>query len=426
VSPWFFFLFFILVLQNFLLFFSNNKKNFIAEQLKHTLDQEKKYLLKYFTEKLISLRNKSSTTEALLSTQSALAYTSTPSIELVKTFLSLFIKLYDHTEFNQISPFMEMLQESDYLRDTFQLAICLGSHDLSSCLDQIQVNLNSDEEFEDEMAQYRKKLYSKMLKRVFFLLFDIKQATSKEIKRFLNSFLKEKDLRVVSSAYKVIPEEKQSYRTVQPPDYDKIDDQQSDCQILSETDEPPKKRPRHEYEDDNGGGYDKQEPVVKEALLCRLGELIRSRFEPFTNINLQNLVNLEADLGLGNSCFKFTELLSESRFLLEEELNVKMSLLAGDAELEESFEMERRREWIVGQIRQVVRSTNLIDKSSEEIMELVERCICRFYDVEAFEVLNIGKFEKLFSAANQKCSEVVNEGNLKKYIALFYVKNLFM
>jgi len=131
-----------------------------------------------------------------------------------------------------------MLKDSDYLRDTFQLAICLGNHDPHACLDQIEANKNSDEEFDQETAQYRSKLYSKMLKRVFFLIFDLERATSKEIKRFLNSFLKEKDLRVVSSAYKVIKEEKPNYRAVQPPPDYALDD--------SDAEKPPKKRPRQE------------------------------------------------------------------------------------------------------------------------------------------------------------------------------------
>jgi hypothetical protein len=100
--------------------------------------------------------------------------------------------------------------------------------------------------------------------------------------------------------------------------------------------------------------------VSREALIARLSQLIRARFEPFTNVTLEHLARLEADLGLPS--VRFTELLADCRFLLEEELNLKMSLLASDVETAESLEVARRRDWILGQIQQAVKQDSVAVK----------------------------------------------------------------
>lgn len=187
--------------------------------MKQTFDQEKKILNKYFSDHLASLRSQSlasfdpesSIIQNLIHTNSRSSYLNTPSIELIENFLGVFEKIFNETELSYVSPFLKSLQESDYLRDSFQLAICLGKHDIDACLTQIEFNKNNTD-FESDQIQYRNEMYKKLLKRVFFLIFDMSSATNKEIRNFFNAFLKQKDLRIVSSSYKAIQEPQPSYK----------------------------------------------------------------------------------------------------------------------------------------------------------------------------------------------------------------------
>ena len=182
-----------------------------GEELSQILTQEKKYLLKYLNEKMTQLRPNYQTDMAsldmkeLVYNNSRSQYASMQSFALIEDFLGLFDKFYAETENDYVKPFLKQVQENDYLRDSFQLAICLGKYDIDSCLKQIEENKNNSEDFTFDEQFHRNQLYNGLLKRVFFLIIDTKkrQGSNKEVKRLLNTFLKEKSLRIVSSSYKV-------------------------------------------------------------------------------------------------------------------------------------------------------------------------------------------------------------------------------
>ena len=186
------------------LFISNKNLNILnsGEELKETLENEKTYLLKYLADRLSMLRQDSTKIRELIHTNSRNDYLNVKSIDIAEEFLKLFEKFFSKAENTYLTPFIQTLQNSDYLRDCFQLAICLGKHDVDSCLDQIEANKN-DKEFSFDQQHERNELYTQMLKRVFFLIVDLKKASSKEIKRFLNTLLKDRNMRIVSSSYKV-------------------------------------------------------------------------------------------------------------------------------------------------------------------------------------------------------------------------------
>ena len=49
-----------------------------------------------------------------------------PAVDFVDGFIGLFKKMLNPEEFKFVEDFLLVLKESVYLRDCFQLAICLG------------------------------------------------------------------------------------------------------------------------------------------------------------------------------------------------------------------------------------------------------------------------------------------------------------
>lgn len=81
---------------------------------------EKKWVLKQLTDRLaVAKENRS--------VQSALRYLETDSIDVIENLLGVFFKLLNKAEYKCIDEFLTTLKESVYLRDCFQLAICIGN-----------------------------------------------------------------------------------------------------------------------------------------------------------------------------------------------------------------------------------------------------------------------------------------------------------
>lgn len=81
---------------------------------------EKKWVLKQLTDRLAVAKDNRSV-------HSALRYFETDSIDVIENLLGVFFKLLNKAEYKCIDEFLTTLKESVYLRDCFQLAICIGN-----------------------------------------------------------------------------------------------------------------------------------------------------------------------------------------------------------------------------------------------------------------------------------------------------------
>lgn len=389
---------------------------FLGEELNQILTQEKKYLLKYLSEKLTQLKSNSGShidMKALIQTNSRLQYASMESWSLVEDFLGLFDKFFSETENDFVRPFLKQVQETDYLRDSFQLAICLGRYDIDACLEQIEENKNNGEDFSFDEQYRRNQLYNGLLKRVFFLIIDTKsrQGSNKEVKRLLNSFLKEKNLRIVSSSYKQIDESNEKeedyrqmgfdYSTLNTGEKSKRSSKRKrkSRKPIDSSDESTEESSESEADVDEKATSSKA--VSTEVLTSRLVELVRSRFEPHSQATFEHLVRIEKELWPQDIDYKnsdnltFVEFIQQNRFLFRQ-LGISLDLINDETGSQSAKDnvclSTREREHLFEHVRQLMSSFKNSFSDSRKCMEFVEQAVCAYYNVSDFKDLKIGNY----------------------------------
>lgn len=96
----------------------NEVKKKLTDDWDKSLEQEKKFLLKNLSERFQMMKTNDS------------SYLNKNSFDLISDLLLLFEKFFSKTELNNISSFLKVVQQTSYLRDCLQLAICFGKNDL--------------------------------------------------------------------------------------------------------------------------------------------------------------------------------------------------------------------------------------------------------------------------------------------------------
>ena len=137
-------------------------------------------------------------------TNSRLSYLSTSSMDIIADFLVLFEKLMNKSDFDYIRDFLDELRRCQFLRDCFQLCICLGKSDLELCLTEMNAHKRLDSKNNGK--------YVRVLKNLFNFIIEPRQlrnGTSKEFLKalsFMNDSLKERNLKIVPISYKTFKE----------------------------------------------------------------------------------------------------------------------------------------------------------------------------------------------------------------------------
>lgn len=94
-------------------------KSVLNDDFKVVMENEKRWLFKQLDDRLKLIKDPLA--------QSSFKFLQTPSVDIVENLLSLFPKLLSKPdELKFVTNFLMVLKESAYLRDCFQLAICLG------------------------------------------------------------------------------------------------------------------------------------------------------------------------------------------------------------------------------------------------------------------------------------------------------------
>lgn len=333
--------------------------------------------------------------QELIHTNSSKEYLNESSTSLVQEFISLFEKILTRNEYPDVKNFLEIINENKFMRDCFQLAICIGKHDIDSCLKQIAFN-KSEPGLEWDEARERNEQYNNLLKRIFFLIIDMKKASTKEIKRFLGMFLKEKNLRIVNSSYKQFEEKEDNKNFI------RIDtDSESDPETL------PKKARNSNTKSPVNEPTNSQN---SEPTTAQLSAYIRSKYEPHSCINIEHLINLEKEISPQSSTNSFIEFILENKFCFEQFgitanlFNKEMDNVVKSRKLNNSKRMSIAEN--IKQISDVLKTSS----DSNDRMVHVKQIIEQFYSVSHFEDLGIGEFEHvadLISEKNMKPSNIV-------------------
>lgn len=125
-------------------------------------------------------------------------------MDIIADFLVLFEKLMNKSDFDYIREFLDELKRCQFLRDCFQLCICLGKSDLDLCLNQMNVHKKIDPKNNGK--------YVRVLKNLFNFIIEPRQlrnGSSKEFLKmlsFMNDSLKERNLKLVPISYKTFKE----------------------------------------------------------------------------------------------------------------------------------------------------------------------------------------------------------------------------
>ena len=114
----------------------------LDEESKQILEAERAWLLKKLNEKLQQYNEQLSDTKELrYQFNSSLNYLKMNSSEIIQDLFNLYEKFFDKNERESIGGFLKSIKQNTFLRDAFQLGICIGKHDLFECLNQIETNL---------------------------------------------------------------------------------------------------------------------------------------------------------------------------------------------------------------------------------------------------------------------------------------------
>ncbi|CAF0865248.1 unnamed protein product [Brachionus calyciflorus] len=264
-------------------------------------------------------------------------YLQSDSIEIIQDFLYLFENLLDKNEYYYINDFLGVIKDSPCLRDCFQLAICLGKHELNESLDQIEKNMNDSE----NEGFYHK--YKGLLKRLFFLILEKNSKTNRELKRMFNKFLREKGLKIVDSSYK------------------KFSESDSEPEIIEEI----------------------------ECLDKKLENFLKEKFEPNSTITLDHLKKIESYL-YSNQKGNFCELLDKNKFIFDQ-MGLKLEIL-NPIEREEikTLENKYKKDDVLNYIYQLKQGLD------QEIFEKnIENLILGHFFVQDINELNLGSLENL-------------------------------
>jgi acyl carrier protein len=90
----------------------------LGDEMKVTFENEKRWIVKQLNDRFTSVKDPSA--------QTSLKFLEADSIDFIDGFIGLFKKMLNPEEFKFVDDFLLVLKESVYLRDCFQLAICLG------------------------------------------------------------------------------------------------------------------------------------------------------------------------------------------------------------------------------------------------------------------------------------------------------------
>lgn len=172
-------------------------KEALAVECAHRYEQERAQLSRLLSDRLMHHRacDDQAAMEVMTLGSRARCLERT-SVNVVEDLLGIFKRLLNDTEMNYLGEFLETMGASDYLRNVFQLAICLSWHDLDLAMTRIKVDRREDALSTGEF-QAR---YDALLHKLFYIIFDAKASSSstKSIKRLLNRLLKDTKLRIVN------------------------------------------------------------------------------------------------------------------------------------------------------------------------------------------------------------------------------------
>jgi len=203
---------------------------------------------------------------------SRLNYLSTSSMDIIADFLVLFEKLMNKSDFDYICEFLGELKRCQFLRDCFQLCICLGKSDLDLCLSQMNVHKKIDPK------NYGK--YVRVLKMLFNFIIEPRQFRNSNNKEFfknlsfMNESLKDRNLKLVPITYKTFKESgDDNDDDYEDNDIIKIDD---DCEIVQDNVNDSNKYMNVDWSASNG-----------------LDTFINEKLEANSVLNFEQLIKLE-------------------------------------------------------------------------------------------------------------------------------------
>ena len=200
---------------------------------------------------------------------SRLSYLSSNSIDIIADFLGLFENLMNRSDFDYIRDFLNELKNCQFLRDCFQLCICLGKNDLDLCLNQLNANKKTDPKSNGR--------YTKVLKNLFNFIIDSNHPANSFRKKdflkslsFLDEILKDRNLKLVQISYKTFK------------------DNENDTDDDAEVEEEESNAKVH-----NGNQHTK---IDWQALSKDLDVFITTKLDPNSVLNFEQLIKLERHL----------------------------------------------------------------------------------------------------------------------------------
>lgn len=350
-------------------------KQNVDTEFKIVFQNEKTWLFKKLNEKLLmyQTRQDSDDNSTQLQIKSSLSYLKSNSIDIVGDLLGLFEKLLDKGEYYYMNDFLTLLKESQYLRDCFQLAICLGKHDLNVCLKQIEAGLSDDEnEF------YVK--YKSLLKRLFFLIIDTKSKSNREVKRFLNKYLRDRNLKIVNLTYKQFDEDDTkngvddfSYN------YDEEEYVNNDSILIDD------KEPSHQSSID----YD-----------ARLADFINSKIEQNSRLTYEHLIKIENSIYEDLSC-KFMQLLHRNKYLFEKN-GLEIRLTDQKDQIQNNNELNQAKKVsFLNHIKQLKSNLQHKIQDETELLNKLEHLLSSYYSISSVKAYGFGDLKSLINQLEQ-------------------------
>ena len=243
----------------------NEVKIKLSDDWSKSLQQEAKFLIKNLNEKFGQFREQSN-------------YANKNSVDLIDDLLVLFQNLFNKIELNNISSFLRTIQQTNYLRDCFQLAICIGCNDLDVILAQMKQNKSNDLTYSTNNYSY-----FTVLKRIFYLIFD-RNSSGREIKRFLNDILGEFNLRIISAKSHI-----------------KFNDDSDDNQNCATA--------KEDTDDDVSENSPIELNQHTKLSTEHFTHYIKSKYEPYFTIKFDHLIKMEQELWIPNKEETFLEFL---------------------------------------------------------------------------------------------------------------------
>ena len=333
--------------------------------------------------------------------ESNVSYLSKDAVDVISELLEIFKSLLNKNEFDYVNDFLQLLKDSVYLRDVFQLAICMGVKNLFTSLDNLNRNVQHehyhqpieydgdsgaenhvmDHHGDDDETAYKKSeffhKYRHFLERLFFVLVEKFLHSTKKIKRFLNRFLKEKSLRIVESTYKRFNDKEKS-----------SDDSESDSEPMKPVNKrkgdqtllhnPNVKRTRQNDEDQD-----------VDQLKKNITDLLDLKHRRINKI--EDLLQIENQI--------FDHKYSLINYLSDERENLSFSFeLKHDSEPESSTNcddsaFDERKERLLIVIYNFVNQLKR-NMSKEELEKSCTNYLCHYFKIDELKQLGIGDLDQ--------------------------------